>query len=268
MGRQQQWIGVIDSGVGGLSVWAELRRQLPHESLLYFADTASCPYGGRGREQLIALTVAAVERLRAEAGTEGLKAVVVACNTMTAAAIDTLRSRWPELPFVGMEPAVKPAAVHSASGVVGILATEATLKGSLYRTTKERYATEVEVIEAAGGGLVECVEEERTQSEACRALLRRYIDPMVERGADTLVLGCTHYPFLAEAIRSIYGERLKLENPAPAVARHTRHLLKEYGRLASHDEQPRLRFSTSGGAEELMRLERLAESVAPQTEKK
>lgn len=258
-----QWIGVVDSGVGGLSVWTELRRQLPHESLIYFADTASCPYGGRGRGQLIALSVAAIERLIEEAGgADNLKAVVVACNTMTAAAIDTLRARWRDLPFVGMEPAVKPAAEHSQSGVVGILATEATLKGELYRTTKERYAADVEVIEVAGTGLVECVEDGTIQSEECQALLRQYIDPIVARGADTLVLGCTHYPFLSRAIYALYGEQLRLENPAPAVARHTRRVLQQRGALAAAACPVRLRFASSGGADDLKRLERLAQELA------
>lgn len=255
-----QYIGVVDSGVGGLSVLVELRRLLPSESFYYFADTASCPYGGRGRGQLIALSVSAVERLvELAGGVERLKAVVVACNTMTAAAIDTLRVRWPELPFVGMEPAVKPAAERSASGVVGILATEATLKGDLYRTTKERYAKGVEVIEVAGKGLVECVEQGRIDSEECRALLQKYIDPIVARGGDTLVLGCTHYPFLSGAIRSLYGDGLRLENPAPAVARHTRRLLEERGVLAPAGSSPELRFATSGGADDLAHLMALVE---------
>lgn len=257
-----KWIGVVDSGVGGLSVWAELRRQLPHESLLYFADTASCPYGGRGRGQLITLSIQAIERLiQSAGGVDRIKAVVVACNTMTAAAIDTLRERWGAIPFVGMEPAVKPAAEHSESGVVGILATQATLQGELYRATKARYAAEVRVVEVAGTGLVECVEQGLIDSAACGALLEKYIDPIVAQGADTLVLGCTHYPFLIPAIRARYGDRLRLENPAPAVARRTLRVLQDRGSLAGKEATACLRFESSGGADDLRRLEQLASGL-------
>lgn len=250
-------IGVVDSGVGGLSVWGELRLGLPHESLLYFADTASCPYGGRGREQIIELSRRAVSRLM----DRGVKLIVVACNTMTAAAIDTLRSENPTIPFVGMEPAVKPAANHSKTGVVGILATRATLNGELYKSTKRSYAAMVKILEVAGDGLVEMVEQDRVNSPQCEELLRRYIDPMVACRADTLVLGCTHYPFLIRAIQRIYGERLMLENPAPAVARRVRDVLLERGQLEAHFHEAQYTFETSGTAHDMDMLRRMADRV-------
>lgn len=251
------WIGVVDSGVGGLSVWSELRRVMPHESILYYADTASCPYGGRGREQIIELARRAVGVLLAQ----GVKIVVVACNTMTAAAIETLRAENPTIPFVGMEPAVKQAVRHSTSGVVGILATEATLHGDLYRNTKSQYASQVQVIEVAGRGLVEIVERGEVSSPASEALLRLYIDPMVALGADTLVLGCTHYPFLVPTIERIYGGRLRLENPAPAVARRVKNILIERDLLASDQQVAQYHFATSGVARDLAMLENMASSL-------
>ncbi|MEG0601510.1 MAG: glutamate racemase [Mucinivorans sp.] len=251
------WVGVVDSGVGGLSVWKELRQAMPHESLLYYADTASCPYGGRGREQIIELSRRAVDVLLAN----GAKIVVVACNTMTAAAITILRAENPTIPFVGMEPAVKQGVRNSRSGVVGILATRATLRGELYLNTKSQYAASVEVIEVAGVGLVEMVEQNQVNSPQCEALLRKYIDPMVERGADTLVLGCTHYPFLTPAIERIYGKTLRLENPAPAVAKRTKNILQEKGLLASEKAVAQYKFLTSGSADDLVRLENSAHAL-------
>lgn len=227
---------------------------MSHESLLYYADTASCPYGGRGREQIIELTLRAVEHLIAR----DVKIVVVACNTMTAAAISTLRNTYPHIPIVGMEPAVKPAAGHSQTGVVGILATEATLRGDLYLNTKAHYAKNVEIIEIAGTGLVEMVERDMVDSEQCEALLRGYIDPMVARQVDTLVLGCTHFPFLAPAIKRLYQDRLMLENPAGAVARRVRSILAQSGEVASVDHRARYEFLTSGTRQDLENLERFA----------
>lgn len=251
------WIGVVDSGVGGLSVWRELRREMPLESMLYYADTASCPYGGRGREQIIELTRSAVAQLMAY----DPKIIVVACNTMTAAAISALRAENPDTIFVGMEPAVKPAAGHSRSGVVGILATEATLRGDLYRNTKEQYASRVEVIEVAGTGLVEMVERGEQDSAQCEALLREYIDPMVARGADTLVLGCTHFPFLRGAIRRIYGDELMLEDPAGAVARRVSDLLAREGLAADLGSVAEYRFLSSAGQEDAHRVAQFAASI-------
>ncbi len=213
-------IGVYDSGVGGLSVLRELLREMPGEDYDYFSDGAYCPYGPKPPQEIV---------LRARTITEefirrGAEMIVVACNTATAAAISELRARY-ILPFIGMEPAIKPAALHSASGVVGVLATAGTFKGRLYLDTLARFASDVKVIEQVGTGLVEAVERGDFDSPQVEALLRRYITPMVEAGADHIVLGCTHYPFLEEAIRRIAGEGITIVNPAPAVARHARKIL-------------------------------------------
>lgn len=214
-------IGVYDSGVGGLSVWRELYKIMPGQDYIYVSDGAHCPYGTKPMEYIIE---------RADAITrfflkKGADVVVVACNTATAAAIKYLRETFP-IPFVGMEPAIKPAALTSRTGVVGVLATANTFKGSLYHNTLEKFASGVKVIEMVGEGLVELVEGGKTEGEEAEALLRKYIEPMVRQGADSIVLGCTHYPFLEKTISKIAGKGVKIVNPAPAVALQTRRIVE------------------------------------------
>lgn len=249
-------VAVIDSGIGGLSVWIELRGRLLGGTLLYYADTAFCPYGTRSVDQIRDLTIDVAKRVI----DRGAQVVVVACNTMTAAAIGALRERWRDVDFVGMEPAVKPAALSSKSGVVGILATKATLSGELYHNTRSQYASDVTVIETAGTGLVEFVEREAQDSPECEALLIHYIEPMLEARADTLVLGCTHYPFLSGAIERITGGRMEIINPASAVARRAMEFIearadvKQEGGLVCE-------FDCSGSVQDLERLKTIAERL-------
>lgn len=205
--------GVYDSGIGGLSVWKELVAQMPEQDYVYVADSAHCPYGDKSVDYIIE-RASSVVRFLTEQGAE---AVVVACNTATAAAISYLRSHFP-IPFVGMEPAVKPAALASRTGVVGVLATANTFKGTLYRDTVMRYASDIRIVEVVGKGLVEAVE----RGEVPEELIRRYVGQMKEEGADVIVLGCTHFPFLEEAIARAAGPSVRIINPAPAVARQTR----------------------------------------------
>lgn len=214
-------IGVYDSGVGGLSVWRELYKIMPEQDYIYVSDGAYCPYGNKPIEFIIE---------RADAITrfflsKGAEVVVIACNTATAAAVEYLREKYP-IPFVGMEPAIKPAALTSSSGVVGVLATANTFKGSLYNNTLEKFASNVKVIEKVGSGLVECVEAGKTEGEEVESLLHRYIDEMKSEGADAIVLGCTHYPFLEGAINRIAGGNMKIFNPAPAVAMQTKRVME------------------------------------------
>ena len=208
--------GVYDSGIGGLSVWKELRALMPERDYVYVADSAHCPYGDKTPEHIISRADAVVRFLISE----GAEAVVVACNTATAAAISYLRGHFP-IPFVGMEPAVKPAALASRTGVVGVLATANTFKGSLYRDTVLKYASGVRIIEKVGWGLVEAVERGEVPSD----LIDRYVAEMTEEGADVIVLGCTHYPFLQQEIARAAGPSVRIINPAPAVARQTRRVL-------------------------------------------
>ena len=190
-------IGIYDSGLGGLTVWREVRRLLPEESLLYLGDGKNCPYGSRPREEVRALADAAVARLVEE----GCKLVVVACNTATAAAIDFLRANYAALPIVGMEPAVKPACQNTRSGVVGVLATERSLEGDLFHRTAARYGHDVTIIAEPGRGFVELVENDLEQTPEADRAVAAAMAGMLARGADQIVLGCTHYPFLIGAIR-------------------------------------------------------------------
>lgn len=243
-------LGVIDSGVGGLSVLAELRRILPHNSIIYYADSANCPYGNRSQAEIVTLTVSVVERVVAL----GARVVVVACNTMTAAAIDLLRERFSDVDFVGMEPAVKPAATESKTGVVGILATRATLSGRLYKHTRDEYAARARVIETVGDGLVEFVERGEVDSEQCEALVRSYVVPMIDEGADRIVLGCTHYPFLTEVIeRIIAGRDVKIINPAWAVARRAAELMSRRA-LVNESGSGEIYYYSSGSVDDVDRL--------------
>ena len=195
-------IGVFDSGLGGLTVWREVRRALPAESLVYLGDGKNCPYGSRPREEVRRLADEAVASLVAQ----GCKMVVVACNTATAAAIDFLREKYAPMPIVGMEPAVKPACLATRSGVVGVLATERSLDGELFRRTAARYGDGVDLVTAPGRGFVELVENDLEATPEAEATVRAAVAEMLEHGADQIVLGCTHYPMLAAAIRKVVGE--------------------------------------------------------------
>ncbi len=218
-------IGIFDSGLGGLSVWRELRRSLPGESLVFFGDGKNCPYGSQPKEKIRAYSEAAVDWLLGQ----GVKMVVVACNTATAAAITRLRGKY-DIPIVGMEPAVKPAALSTRSGVIAILATAGSLRGELFHHTAARYAENVRILSAVGEGFVELVEESHEDTPEAYETVRRVVEPLLEAGADRLVLGCTHYPFLAPAMRRVIGGRdVELIDPAPAIERRVAQLLREHG---------------------------------------
>lgn len=236
-------IGVFDSGVGGLSVWREIVRQLPHEDTLYYADQAHVPYGPRSQEEIRAfcddIAGFLVER--------GCKAIVVACNTASAAALKHLRESFTHLPVIGMEPAVKPAAAMTRSGVVGILATPATFQGRLFQATAGRHAGGIHLVKQVCDGLAELVERGELDGPQTEAALRRFLQPILEAGADTVVLACTHYPFVIEPIRRIVGPRVNVIDPAPAIARHLGDVLDARGLGAHRGRTGRHAFFTSGG---------------------
>ncbi len=218
-------IGIFDSGAGGLSVYRELVKVLPRERYLYFSDNAHCPYGEK---------TAAYIQERGRTITEvllglGADIIVVACNTATAAAIATLRAEYPAVPFIGMEPAVKPAALGTKSGVIGVLATAGTLKGSKYLNTRGLYQDNVKIVEHVGQGFVELVENGILDGPEAEATVRASLQPLLDAGADTIVLGCTHYPFLQPLIERLAGPEVKVIDPAPAVARQTVRILQERG---------------------------------------
>ncbi len=222
-------VGFFDSGVGGLCVREAFRRRLPHEDTVYIADTANCPYGNRPAAEIVRLARRHVRALLAR----GCKMVVVACNTATAAAIDDLRATWPDIPFVGMEPAVKPAVLRSRSGVVGVLATQGTFNGRLYRETCARFARKTTVLTCVADDFVELVERGETEGPRAEAAVRARVEPLLAAGADHLVLGCTHFPHLAPLIEKIAAGRAVLVDPAPAVALQVRRVLRARSLLAT-----------------------------------
>lgn len=243
-------IGVFDSGVGGLSVLRALRALMPEEQIVYFADQAHVPYGPRPLEQVREFSEA-ITRFLLDQGT---KLIVVACNTASAAALHSLRAKFSHIPFVGMEPAVKPAAEHTHSGVVGVLATPATFQGALYASVVERFANGVVILQDTCPGLVGQIERGDLEGPATRAILEAALRPMLERGIDTVVLGCTHYPFVIPLIEEIVGENVRVIDPAPAVAKQAKRLLEARGEKRPPGGRGRLRFFTSGSVADFQSL--------------
>lgn len=215
-------IGIFDSGVGGLSVLRAIRKLLPHESAHFVADQAHVPYGPRPLVEVRSFAEGITRFLLSE----GCKLVVVACNAASAASLIYLRETFPGVPFVGMEPAVKPAAERTHTGIVGVLATPATFQGALYASVLERFANGVTVLQDACPGLVQQIEAGNLDGAETRAILEKALNPMLERGIDTVVLGCTHYPFVIPLIEEITGPGVRVIDPAPAIARQVQRLLE------------------------------------------
>ncbi len=238
-------IGVFDSGVGGVSVLREIRRVLPSENLIYLADSAYTPYGDRPAAVITERSIAMVTLLERE----GVKAVVVACNTATGIAVDALRRRF-SMPIIAIEPAVKPAAASTRSGVVGVLATTQTLASERFSKLVETHAGGVRVLTQPSPGLVERVESGELLTPATRSMVEQYVRPLLEGGADTIVLGCTHYPFLAGVIQDVAGPAVAVIDPAVAVARELRRRLEAGGLLASDGHIGTERFWTTGPPEQ------------------
>lgn len=234
-------VGVFDSGVGGLSVLRELQRQLPQEDFIYVADSAYCPYGTRAIPEIIERACALTDFLL----NEGVKLIVVACNAATVSAIEFLRAHY-SLSFVGMEPGVKPAAARTRSGVVGVLTTTVTASGERLHRLIRQHAGSVRVLTQGCPGWVECVEGGALDTSETRALIEHYVAPLLQAGADTLVLGCTHYPFLRPLLEAVAGPRVALIETGEAVALRTRSLLQQEGLLATSAAQGRIRCYTSG----------------------
>ena len=238
---QNNPIGIFDSGVGGLCVLKEITKQLPLESILYFADSGNCPYGSKTQAEAFDLARKNVEFLLERK----CKLIVIACNTVTAVAIDHFRADY-RVPFIGMEPALKPASLQTRSKKIGILATENTFNGRLFKQTFEKHAHGIEVFIQPGYGLVELVEQGEHNSEKARHLLEAYLVPMMEKGADTLVLGCTHYPFLKEMIKKVTKNRLAIIDPSDAVAAQTKRILMEFDLISTASQGPEFHFYTTG----------------------
>jgi len=230
-------IGIFDSGLGGLSVWEALYDLMPDESMLYLADSKYAPYGHRPQSEIIQLSIKNMEYLLEQ----GCKIVVVACNTATTNAIDVLRQSY-SVPIIGIEPAIKPAALNSKTGVVGVLATRGTLASSLFIKTAALYAQNRKVIEQYGDGLVDLIEAGEMESEQMHDLLIKYLNPMISAGIDYLVLGCTHYSFLRPQLEAILPAEVQIIDAGDAVARQTKNVLKENGLLNDGSKQSSFRF--------------------------
>ena len=245
-------IGFFDSGVGGLSVWRRVVELLPGEDTLYFADSANVPYGTKPKEELIRLSEHNTRMLL----NAGCKMVVVACNTATSHAIVHLRATFPNVPFVGIEPAVKPAAQHSDSQVIGVLATKGTLTSDVFQTRSREFAEEnhVQIIEQVGRGLVELVEAGKAESPEAENLLSDLLHPMLRAGADYLVLGCTHYPFLIPTIDKLTGGKLTILDATRPVARRVKQVLEELNALNPRTTGGMHRFLTNVDPEVMVRM--------------
>lgn len=241
-GNQAVPIGVFDSGVGGLSVLRAIRDKLPGVPVVYFGDQGHVPYGPRPMEQVREYSEGATRFLLER----GARLIVVACNTASAAALHDLRTKFPEIPFVGMEPAVKPAAEATHSGVVGVLATPATFQGELYASVVERFAQHVKILTSVCPGLVQQIEAGALDSPETLRILHEALDPMVAEGIDTVVMGCTHYPFVIPQVQAIAGSGVRVIDPSPAIARQIGRVLAEHGWLPADGSVAQVEYFTSG----------------------
>lgn len=241
-------IGILDSGVGGLSVFNEIRALLPHEDIIYYGDSAWCPYGPRHPEAIQRRVFAITDHLLAQ----GCKLIVIACNSATIAAVEALRASYP-VPFVGMEPAVKPAANLTASGTIGVLATEASLAGEKFHRLLHLHAGGVKVITRPCPNFVKLVERGELDTPRAHAIVEEETQPLLDAGADVLVLGCTHYPFLRPVIEQQAGPQAKVIDSGQAVARHVQELLPTLDTNVA-SQQGRYQILTSGKLSTLQRL--------------
>ena len=233
-------IGIFDSGVGGLSIWSEIHQLLPMESTVYLSDSKHAPYGPKGKEAIIDLSIKNTEWLM----NQGCKLIVVACNTATTNAIDTLRKNYP-IPFIGIEPAIKPAALQSKSKSIGILATKGTLSSQLFHETSQLYSSDLLVVEQVGNGIVELIENGALYSEEMKHLLQRYLQPMLDAEIDCLVLGCTHYHFLTPILKQLLPKHVKIIDSGKAVARQTKSVLESNALLNTETSVETNRFYTN-----------------------
>ena len=246
-------IGIFDSGIGGLSVFREILKVLPEEKYIYYSDNAHCPYGEKSQEYIIDRSREITRSLISQ----GADIIVVACNTATAAAISSLRREFP-IKFIGMEPAIKPAASISRTGVVGVLATAGTLKAEKYLDNRGKFSDNVRIVEHVGQGFVELVEKGITTGPEAEETVSKSLKPLLDENADTIVLGCTHYPFLSDTIKKVAEEEvpereIKIIDPAPAVARHLMEVMNQEG-LNIKKEGFRIHLHSSGDPETLHKI--------------
>ena len=233
-------IGIFDSGVGGTSIWKEIHNLLPYEHTIYLADSANAPYGEKPKEEILRLSLKNTKMLLKM----GAKIIVVACNTATTNAIQELRSSY-QIPFIGIEPAIKPAALNTKTRCIGILATKGTLSSVLFARTSDLYSKDTKVVEVVGKGLVQAIEKGQKDSAFVETMLREMLKPMMEAGIDHLVLGCSHYPYLIPALKKILPENVTIIDSGMAVARQTKTVLQSLDLLTKAPEHPP-EFFTNG----------------------
>ncbi|MEC7772588.1 MAG: glutamate racemase [Bacteroidota bacterium] len=233
-------IGIFDSGVGGTSIWKEVVKMLPYENTIYLADSANAPYGEKSEEEILRLSIKNTELLL----DKGCKIILVACNTATTNAIDYLRSHY-DVPFIGIEPAIKPAALHTRTKKVGVLATKGTLSSSLFHNTSKLYAEGITVLEQEGKGLVELIEAGKIRSKEMKTLLSSFLQPMLDQDIDCLVLGCTHYPYLIPVLKEMLPSNINIIDSGEAVARQTKAVLERNHLLEKGQGNPKYMFYTN-----------------------
>ncbi|QRM89114.1 glutamate racemase [Lacinutrix sp. WUR7] len=245
----KQAIGIFDSGVGGTSIWRELNALLPHENTIYLADSKYAPYGNKSKEEIIALSKKNTELLL----DKGSKLIVVACNTATTNAVQHLRENY-NVPFIGIEPAIKPAALNTKTKTIGILATKGTLSSELFHKTTDLFTNDIQVIEQVGEGIVPLIENGNVDSKEMKALLQVYLKPMLDANIDYLVLGCTHYPYLIPQLLEILPSHVKIIDSGEAVAKQTKAVLRQHELLNNTTNKPKLQFYSNGNPKVMSQL--------------
>ncbi|WP_338731824.1 glutamate racemase [Mangrovimonas cancribranchiae] len=233
-------IGIFDSGVGGTSIWKELHSLLPYENTIYLADSKNAPYGLKGKYNIIKLSIKNVELLLEK----DCKLIVVACNTATTNAIKVLRKNY-DIPFIGIEPAIKPAALQTKNKAIGILATKGTLSSDLFHNTAALYSNGITIVEQNGNGIVELIEHGKLDSPEMRSLLKEYLSPMIKANIDYLVLGCTHYPYLMPLLLELLPQSIKIIDSGEAVAKQTKAILAQHNLLNNATAKPKNKFYTN-----------------------
>jgi len=242
-------IGLFDSGVGGISIWKEINKLLPNEETVYLADSKNAPYGKKSKKEIIDLCEKNTEFLLQK----NCKLIVVACNTATTNAITYLRNKY-KTPFIGIEPAIKPASLKTKTNVIGILATKGTLNSSLFEKTSSFINSDIKIIEQVGEGLVELIENGLMDSTEMDKLLNSYLEPMIRQNVDSLVLGCTHYPFLISKIQAIVGDGIKIIDSGEAVAKQTKRVLEQNIILNTEEKRSKNSFFTNGSKQVIKNL--------------
>lgn len=239
-------IGVFDSGVGGSSIWKEINKLLPAENIIYLADSKNAPYGNKPPEEIVALSIKNTEKLIKY----NSKIIVVACNTATTNAINILREKY-SIPIIGIEPAIKPAALNTSSKSIGILATKGTLTSALFCKTTKEFASDIKVVEIIGEGLVPLIESGKLTGPEINKLLHKHTKPMVEADVDYIVLGCSHYPYIIPALKQILPKHIKIIDSGEAVAQQTKKVLEKQSLLREEKSKPSLKFYTNAETDTL-----------------